>query len=352
MPVTISKKNVLVALSGGVDSSVCVHLLKEQGYSVSAVVFKMSDAHDKTVEDAKEVAQQLGIEIFVADMTKNFEEYVIKYFMNEYAKGSTPNPCIVCNPLVKFNALIKTADEHDIHYVATGHYAKLVEVGENILLGRGDCKKRDQSYMLHRLGQDVLKRLILPLNSMEKTEVRQIAEDLNLPSAKKPDSQEICFIPDNDYASYIEKRMGKFKQGDFISPEGKVCGKHKGIIHYTVGQRKHLGIALGRPVFVKSIDPVENKIYLADAGKDKYKKAVIKDLSFIADIDYGDEFETLVKIRSTAPLAKAKIKLLENQKAIVEFEESLRAVAKGQSIVMYNEDETVVGGGFVIEVEE
>ncbi|WP_229408220.1 tRNA 2-thiouridine(34) synthase MnmA [Massiliimalia timonensis] len=345
-------KKVLVALSGGVDSSVCVYLLKQKGYDVAGVVLKMSPAHDQTVRDAQEAADALGIHLYVKDMSEAFSSCVVDYFVREYQNGRTPNPCVVCNPTVKFKALVDAADEYGYDYVATGHYADLIERDGEVLLARGECKQRDQSYMLYRLTQRELTRLMFPLNHMDKQQVRAIAEEAKLPCAKKPDSQEICFIPDNNYAKYIVERTGAVpEEGDFISPEGEVCGKHKGIIHYTIGQRKHLGIALGRPVFVKRIDPVENRIYLADAGQEYYSRAVVRDVT----VTTGKPLEPChvqVKIRSVAPLAGAAVTPLPDKKAEVVFDAPQRAVAKGQSIVFYTPEEIVIGGGFVEEVEE
>lgn len=351
MPAMTCKK-ILVALSGGVDSSVCVHLLKEQGHDVAGVVLKVSPAHEQVVRDAQEVADQLGIHLYVKDMSESFQKYVVDYFIDEYQNGRTPNPCVVCNPLVKFKTLLETADEYGYDFVATGHYADLVSRDGKVLLARGENKKRDQSYMLYRLGQKELTRLIFPLNKMGKDEVRAIAEEVHLPSAKKPDSQEICFIPDNDYARFIEERKGKSPEGDFISPEGKVCGKHKGIIHYTVGQRKHLGIALGRPVFVKTIDPLENKVYLADADQGFYKAAMISRVNYPSGEERTEPFEAQVKIRSAAPLVNATVEPLPAGQARVVFETPQRAVAKGQSIVCYDAEEIVICGGFIDEVTE
>ncbi len=346
------EKKILVALSGGVDSATCVSLLKKQGYQVAGVVIKMSEAHEQTVQDAKEAAKQLGIPLYVEDKTEDFKKYVTDYFIAEYCAGRTPNPCIVCNPNVKFKTLVDVADRYGYDKVATGHYAKILKRDGKYLLARGESQKRDQSYMLYRLGQRELKRLVFPLAEMEKDRVRALAEEEELSCAKKPDSQEICFVPDNNYVRFIEENGGKSQPGEFISPEGEVCGTHQGIIHYTIGQRKHLGIALGRPVFVKKIDPEENRVYLADAGQEYYQSAIVDQMTYPSGEERMEAFEAQVKIRSAAPLAKAYITPLEGKRAKVTFETPQRAVAKGQSIVMYDEEGIVIGGGFVREVFE
>ncbi|MEG2429764.1 MAG: tRNA 2-thiouridine(34) synthase MnmA, partial [Oscillospiraceae bacterium] len=282
-------KNILVALSGGVDSSVCVHLLKQQGFNVFAVVLKMSPCHDDTVAAAQASADSLDVPLTIVDMQKEFDEKVITYFVNEYKNGRTPNPCIFCNPLVKFKALIETANKLNCDLVATGHYAQTKKNDDGTFsLIRGESLARDQSYMLYRLGQKELSRLIFPLSSLQKDEVRSIASKLGLSCATAPDSQENCFIEDNDYRSYIENRIGKQAIGDFISPEGKPCGKHKGIINYTVGQRKGLGIALGQPVFIKKIDSDKNKIYLAYKGDDIVSQTKINNLTLINENNFYD----------------------------------------------------------------
>lgn len=344
MPATA--KRVLVALSGGVDSSVCVHLLKEQGFEVHAVVLSMSNCHQATVQAATDAALAMDIPLHIADMRESFEHNVIDYFVTEYQNGRTPNPCIVCNPTVKFKTLIEMADKLDCEFVATGHYARLLHTDTHTKLLRGESLKRDQSYMLHRLTQKELSRLMFPLANLEKPVVRRIASDLGLSCATAPDSQENCFIEDNDYAKFIEQRVGKSPIGDFIDPDGEVCGKHSGIIHYTVGQRKGLGIALGRPVFIDKIDPKHNKIYLAEQGTDVKNKTFVTDVSVISGIPFTKEFKAEVKVRSTATPVSATIIPLDDTTIEVVFDTPIRAVATGQSLVIYNGDE-VLGGGFI-----
>lgn len=340
-------KRVLMALSGGVDSSAGVYLLKQQGYEVGGVVLKMSPAHEETVAAAKEAAAALGVPLFVKDMTEAFEQTVVSYFMEEYKAGRTPNPCIRCNPTVKFRALLETADEQGYGWIATGHYAGLERKDGVTWLKRAECRRRDQSYMLYRLGQDVLSRLILPLAGLEKPQVRELARQAGLSCADKPDSQEICFIPDNDYAGFIERRLGPSPEGEFIAPWGGVCGKHRGILHYTVGQRKKLGIALGEPVFIREIDPQQNRIYLARAGEDTITKVTLADFAIPSEQPLPERFSARVKLRSAAEPVETQVVFdAETRSAELLLAEPYRVVAKGQSAVLYDGD-TVLGGGII-----
>ena len=241
------------------------------------------------------------------------------------------------------------ADELGYDWIATGHYAKLEKQNGEVLLKKGNSAKRDQSYMLYRLNQRILSRLLLPLAELEKDEVRAIAAKLGVSAASKPDSQENCFIVDNDYAGYIERHYGKSMPGDFISPEGVPCGKHKGIIHYTVGQRKGLGIALGRPVFIREIDAKTNRIYLADSGNEYFSKVMIEKLTTISGRPLMPaSFQA--KIRSMAAPCDAQAIPLPNNRAEIVFDKPQRATAKGQSVVLYDGD-TVIGGGLIASCE-
>lgn len=345
-----ASNRVLVALSGGVDSSVCVRLLQQQGYDVSAVVMQMSELHSETVEAARQAASTLGVPLTILDLRQEFEETVIRYFLEEYKKGRTPNPCIVCNPKIKFRHLFLEADRQGCRYAATGHYARVeIRNGKSCLL-RGTSPERDQSYMLYRLTQRELTRLLLPLAELEKPVVRKLALQYGLSCADKPDSQENCFIDGKDYTAYIRLRMSGLPEGDFIAPDGTVCGRHKGIAYYTVGQRKGLGIALGRPVFVREIDPESNRIYLADAGAGCFSAAVLSEVTFPSGEIPAEPFSADVKIRSAAKPIPASLFPLDNGGLRVKFASPQRAVAKGQSIVFYAGN-MVLGGGFIESVE-
>ncbi|MBC8545860.1 tRNA 2-thiouridine(34) synthase MnmA [Clostridiaceae bacterium NSJ-31] len=351
----MNNSKVLVALSGGVDSSACVVLLQRAGYEVEAAVLDLFPGAQATVEAAQETAERLGVRLHVVREHDAFHRNVVLPFCEEYRAGRTPNPCILCNPTTKFHFLMKTADELGIGQVATGHYARIerAQIGgaDAWLLQRAGFLPRDQSYMLYRLGQSTLSRLILPLHSLAKDEVRRIAAEAGLPAADKPDSQEICFIPEGNYASYIEKLLGPLPGGDLIAPDGSVCGRHKGILHYTVGQRKGLGVALGRPVFVSHIDAAQNRVYLAEAGQEyagavELINCVTHPALALAGRSETGSCRVEVKIRSMARPVPAYLTLLESDRARLEFDEPQRAPAPGQSAVCYCGD-TVAGGGLI-----
>ncbi len=338
---------VLVAVSGGVDSAVAVEELRAQGYTVGGVVMRMSPAHDIAVEQANAVAEVLDFPLFVEDCTALFEEKVITPFVSEYLAGRTPNPCIFCNPAVKFHILAAVADREGYQWIATGHYAKVEHTQNGALLKRGEDLSRDQSYMLYRLDQPILQRLLLPLAELPKQTVREKARLLNLPCAEQPDSQEICFLPNGDYASFITERVGEQSGGELIAPDGTVCGHHNGILHYTIGQRKHLGVALGRPVFVDRIDPQTNRVYLVDFGNEWRSSVTITDMVSVSGVLPTEAFPCQGKIRSQAKPADAVCTPSENEWQI-NFTTPQRAPAPGQSVVLYQND-TVLSGGYCKE---
>ncbi len=336
---------VLLALSGGVDSSVSAELLKHMGYEVAGVVMMMSDAHVKTLEAARASARALGIRLFELDLRKEFKAEIIDYFAGEYLSGKTPSPCVRCNPRIKFKYLLKTALENGYDYIATGHYANIVFEDGVYKLKRAKSAARDQSYMLAGLRQDVLSRLILPLADIEKDEVRAIADKLGLPCRNAPDSQENCFIPDNNYALYIENNYRPAPEGNFISPEGEICGRHKGIIHYTIGQRKGLGIALGRPAFVSEINAERNEIRLS------YEKAVTNEvmLGNVSEVFAGavkDGGRYFCKLRSVGKLLGCRASLLDCGNILLKLDAPEPRVSAGQAGVIYDGD-TVLGMGTI-----
>ena len=345
----MSTKRVLAAVSGGVDSSVAVHLLRQQGYEVEGVILEFSPAHRAAVESARVIAEQMKMPLHVIECHREFEENVILPFCREYREGRTPNPCILCNPSTKFALICKAAAELGFDFVATGHYARVEhQSGGTAVLRKSDCLERDQSYMLYRLTQQQLSMLLLPLEGLEKTQVRQIAHQLGLACADAPDSQEICWLPDGDYASFIEQKLGSCPAGEFISPDGTVCGQHKGLLHYTVGQRKGLG-AFGRPMFVTRIVPEQNAVILGENGAQYAKEFTVEGINAIS-AQMSGSFDCDVKIRFRAPAAPAHVEFDSKNTARVTFFEEQRSVTPGQFASFYIVNE-VIGGAKIAGFE-
>jgi tRNA-specific 2-thiouridylase len=358
-----AKGVVAVAMSGGVDSSVAAALLKEEGREVIGLTMNLfslpkevclsedlrSCCGWKAQEDAGRAAAALGIPHFVVDFRREFEHCVIDDFCREYARGRTPNPCIRCNRFIKFDLLLERAKKLGAEFIATGHYARtdLDPAAGRWLLKKGIDAAKDQSYFLYPLSQMELSRTLFPLGGKTKVEVRQLAARLGLPVAQKKESQEICFVPDDDYAGFLTARCpAAFRPGPITDPGGKIIGRHGGIAHFTVGQRKGLGIAAPRPLYVVAVDAEKNTI-VAGENEHLYKRRFeAVDLNWISIEKLGRPRMVRARIRYKHAEADAEVTPLAEGRVLVEFEKAQRAVTPGQAVVFYEED-VVVGGGLI-----
>lgn len=356
-----SKKTVVVGMSGGVDSSVAAYLLKSQGYNVIGVTMQIWQEEDtctveqeggccglSAVHDARRVAEQLNIPYYVMNFRKEFQKNVIDYFVKEYREGRTPNPCIACNCYVKWESLLHKSLAIGADYIATGHYAKIkqLENGRYTLL-RSDAGGKDQTYALYNLTQEQLAHTLFPLGEYEKPQIRDLAQEAGLRVAQKPDSQEICFVPDNDYAAFIERETGQAEEaGNFISTSGEILGQHKGIGHYTIGQRKGLGIAFGEPMFVVEIRADSNEVVLGRGEEVFAKHLTANKVNYMAADCFEVGQEVIAKIRYNDRGAKAVISAVGDDSFTLDFPEAVRAVTPGQAVVLYD-DVYVLGGGTI-----
>lgn len=340
-------KKIAVGLSGGVDSSAAALLLLEQGYDVTGVILRLKPDNyaDSDIADAQRIADCLGIELRILDRRDYFKKNVIEPFIGEYLAARTPNPCVECNAAVKFGTMLDYALEIGCDGIATGHYAKIEERDGRYLLKRSESAK-DQSYFLFRLNQFQLSRAIFPLEGMDKEEIRLKAEKAGLPVARKGDSQEICFVPDDDYIAYLTSLGITSPKGNFIDKDGNVLGVHNGIINYTIGQRKGLG-AFGKPMFVTGMNAENNTVTIGENGSQYSVGFVADKLNFIAFDRPAEPFRANVKIRFKAKEQPALITPNADGTVTVVFDESQRSVTPGQSAVFYDGD-IVIGGGRII----
>ena len=345
---------IAVGMSGGVDSSVAAALLIERGFEVSGLTLKLCTgicAPTSDAKDAANVCSQLGINHFTHDFSEDFRSTVVKSFVSDYFDGKTPNPCIECNKHIKFGAMLSLAkDELGCDKIATGHYAQIKKENGRFLLYRASDRAKDQSYVLYGLTQSQLAATEFPLGALSKSQIREIARELSLKIAERPDSQDICFVPDGDYAAFIEGYASKTSpKGNFIGEDGKILGEHQGIIRYTVGQRKGLGIALGSPAYVLSKDPKFNTVTLStDENRLFYKRVEIESINLIAADSITDGTRVEGKLRYRHGAQPARLFNTQNGRMIIEFDKPQRAPASGQAAVFYDGD-TVIGGGTIVK---
>lgn len=337
-------------MSGGVDSSVSAYILKEKGYEVCGLTLDLlEESNLSAINDAKAVAEKLGIEHIVLNLNKEFKQNIIKYFVSEYQNGKTPNPCVMCNKKIKFGMLLDYALKNGFDYVATGHYANvLYDENLNRWLLKKSAAAKDQSYFLYKLSQHQLSHILFPLENHQKSYVREIAKKLNLSVAEKSESQDICFIPNGNHTEFILNNLDKkLPQGNFLDNHGNILGEHKGLINYTVGQRKGLGISAAHPLYVEKIDAKTNSIILCGPDEGYSSEIKIKDVNFIKYDNPTEPIKAWVKIRYRAtPTPCTVFPLNENESRIV-FDFPQRFPAPGQSAVFYDENEIVIGGGTI-----
>lgn len=352
----------IIAMSGGVDSSVAAYLMKDSGYDCIGATMKLynnediGESKEKTccslsdIDDARAVAYNLGMEYYVFNFTDNFEKEVIERFVNTYIDGGTPNPCIDCNRYLKFEKLMQRMYELGYDYVVTGHYAR-IEQDENsgrYILKKGLDETKDQSYVLYNMTQEQLAHTRFPLGEFTKSRIREIAEEQGFVNAKKHDSQDICFVPDGDYAKFIENYCGRtFPEGDFVKEDGEVIGRHKGIIRYTIGQRKGLGLSLPAPLYVCDKDVENNRVILGSNDRLFKTELFAADMNWISIEDIVEPIRCKAKIRYKQKEAEATVEKVDDVTVKIIFDEPQRGITRGQAVVLYDGD-IVIGGGRIL----
>jgi len=342
-------KRVLVAMSGGVDSSLAAALLQQQGHQVEGITMKLSPGVCCDIASAQAVCAHLGIPHRMIDLQQEFERSVVKDFISEYRTGRTPNPCIRCNDLIKFQALLSRAREEGFDALATGHYARVEHdaATARYLLKKGNDTAKDQSYFLYRLTQDQLGRVLFPLGAMRKTEVRVMARQMKLPAAERPESQEICFVPDNDYRTFLKEHAPEvLDHGAIVLTDGTVVGRHDGVAFYTVGQRRGLGVAAGGRLYVVRIDKADNRVVLGRRADLETYHLQVSDANFLPFDRLSAPLSVGVKVRYRSALHRATIKNAGRGRIAVDFDHPVAGVSPGQAAVFYDGD-TVVGGGII-----
>lgn len=352
------KNKAIIAMSGGVDSSVAAYIIKEQGFDTIGVTLRLFTNEDagiceksccslSDIEDARTVARRLGMEHYVFNFNDDFKTHVIDRFIDAYENGRTPNPCIDCNRFIKFRRLLQRAQELEYDYVVTGHYARIAKENGRYVLKKGLDTKKDQTYVLYSLTQEQLAHTILPLGELTKPQVREIAREQGFINARKHDSQDICFVPDGDYAEFIEQYTGKnYPCGDFVDLDGNVLGTHKGVIRYTRGQRKGLGLALPKPMYVCRTELDKNLVVLGD-NDDLFSTSLdAADINLMAVERLDAPIRVQAKIRYSQSASDATVWQTADDRIHVEFDVPQRAITRGQAVVLYDGD-TVVGGGVI-----
>jgi tRNA-specific 2-thiouridylase len=359
----MGKKRIVVAMSGGVDSTTVAAILKQEGHEVIGITMQLLDYKDAEggccsldhVIDARRVAQELDIPHYVVNFIDSFKELVLKDYVVKYESGKTPIPCVLCNQYVKFDLLLKRAMELGADYLATGHYAKITNGDGTYSLNKADDENKDQTYFLYTLKQKELSKLMFPLGSFKKDEVRELARSLNIKLAEKPDSTGVCFVPSDNYRDYlISQSAFTEKQGDIVNVEGEVLGKHRGIYFFTIGQRRGLGIATGKPMYVVGIEPKENRLIVGEEDKIYSNKLLAENISWVQtnnqiELNSEEPFEVKAKIRNRHREDDAIVTMKSDTQAEIEFINPQRAITPGQAVVLY-QDNKVLGGGWINRV--